>query len=467
VTQRSAPLLAAVRRYCREHRLLSPGGLVVAVSGGADSVCLLHLLELLAPEFGLELHVAHFNHGLRGAASDADARLVAELADRLGLAADFGCADVAAAATSAHRSLEAVAHDLRWAFLDQVRRRSGAFAVASGHTADDQAETVLMHLLRGSGLRGLAGMAPAGATVRRPLLAVQHSECLNWCREHAVPWREDASNAEPWCRRNAVRLEALPFLRRYNPAIDRALAGLAETVQLDLAYLDAQADAALDALRQRTGDGAEQVKLAGYQALPAALQHHLLLRWLGPGAKRAQIEAIDRLLRAGQAGDAVELSGNRQVVRRYEDAVLQARTEQRPLPDVVIAVPGLTLAPDWGWTIRAEVHSAPIARSHDRWSVDLDASRVLQPLTLRTRRPGDRLTLPGVAGAKKLQDILVDAKIPRRERDRLGVLEAANGIVWLAGWRAAAAALADPDSERVLRLTVQRREHGDGDWTEP
>jgi tRNA(Ile)-lysidine synthase len=393
--------------------------------------------------------------------------LVAELSDSFGLKADFGCADVAAAATFARRSLEAVAHDLRWAFLEQVRRRSDAFAVASGHTADDQAETVLMHLLRGSGLGGLAGMAPAGATVRRPLLAVHHSDCLIWCREHAVPWREDASNADPWCRRNAVRLEALPFLRRYNSAVDRALAGLAETVQIDLAYLEAQADSALDALRKRTSDGVEQLELAGYQALPAALQHHLLLRWLGPGAKRTHIEAVDSLLRSSQAGDAVAVSGNRQVVRRYEDAVLQARTERRPLPDVAIAVPGLTVAPDWGLTIKAEVLSAPSARSHDRWSVDLDASRVLQPLTLRTRRPGDRLLLPGVAGAKKLQDILVDAKIPRRDRDRLGVLEAANGIVWLAGWRAAAGALAGPGSERLLRLTVQRHEHGDGDWTEP
>lgn len=440
---------------------MSAGVLVVAVSGGADSVCLLHLLHLLAPEFGLRLHVAHFHHGLRGAEANSDARFVAELADRLDLPATFGGGDVAAVAAAAHRSLEAVAHDLRWAFLEGVRQRSGGFAVGTGHTADDQAETVLMHLLRGSGQRGLAGMAARGPLVRRPLLGVRHEECLAWCRRHNVAWREDASNAEPWCRRNAVRLEVLPFLRRYNPGIDAALVAMAEAVSIDLAYLDGQAEGAFDALVRRNADGGEQLALAGYQALPAALRRHLLLRWLGPGAKRVHIEAVDSLLLAGRAGDAVAVSGNRQVVRRYADALLLPRTERPPLPDVTVVAPGVTSTPEWGWTVRAELFQAsaapePDAPEANRWSVSLDADQLEWPLTLRTRRPGDRLLLPGVAGPKKLQDLLVDAKVPRRERDRLGVVEAANGIVWLAGWRTAAWALAGPDSRRLLRLTVLR-----------
>jgi tRNA(Ile)-lysidine synthase len=454
VPRRGDPLLAAVRRYCRQQALLSRGTLVVAVSGGADSVCLLHLLHQLAGEFDLQLQVAHFNHGLRGAESDLDARLVAALADHLNLPASFGCGDVATAAKATHRSLEAIAHDMRWAFLEAVRRRCDATAVATGHTADDQAETVLMHLLRGSGLRGLAGMAPSGAIARRPLLAIRHSDCLAWCREHGVPWREDASNAEPWCRRNVVRLEVLPALRHYNPAIATALAGLAETVQIDLAYLDEQAEAAFRDLVSRADGGAEQLSLAGYQGLPEALRRHLLLRWLGPGARRAHIAAVDTLLFTGRAGDAVAVSGDRQVVRRYADAVLLPRGTPPPLPTVAVAVPGKTFAPGWDWTIEAELLSAPAVGAPGRWTVDLDPDRVLLPLTLRTRRPGDRLQLPGVAGATKLQDLLVDAKIPRRERDRIGVVEAANGIVWLAGQRAAGWALADAGSERVVRLTV-------------
>ena len=437
--------------------MLSAGVFVVAVSGGADSVCLLHLLHLLAPEFALRLHVAHFHHGLRGAEADSDARFVAEVVDRLRLPATFGAGDVAAAAAAAHRSLEAVAHDLRWAFLEGVRQRSDGFAVATGHTADDQAETVLMHLLRGSGLRGLAGMASTGTTVRRPLLVVRHEDCLAWCRQRGVAWREDASNAEPWCLRNAVRLEVLPFLRRYNPAVDAALVAMAEAVRTDLAYLDEQGAPAFDALVRRADDGTEQIALAGYRALPAALRRHLLLRWFGPSAKRAHIVAVDGLLRTGHAGDAVAVSGNRQVVRRYDDALLLPRAEPQPLPDVALTVPGVTSAPDWEWMIRAELLSAPAAAVPDRWSVDLDADQLELPLTLRTRHPGDRLRLSGMVGAKKLQDLLVDAKIPRRERDRLGVVEAANGIVWLAGWRAAAWAVAGAGSKRLLRLSMLRQ----------
>lgn len=462
-SRRSDSLLAAVRRYCQEQTLLSPGPLVVAVSGGADSVCLLHVLRQLAGKFELRLHVAHFNHCLRGAESYADARLVAELADRLHLPASFGSGDVTAVATATQRSLEAVAHDLRWAFLESVRRRSGAAAVATGHTADDQAETVVMHLLRGSGLRGLAGMLPSGEAVRRPLLAVRHAACLAWCREHAVPWREDASNAEPWCRRNAVRLDVLPALRRYNPDVDAALAGLADTVQVDLAYLDEQADVAFHALVRRTEDGVEQVTLAGYQALPQALRHHLLLRWLGTTAKRAHVQAVDTLLCRGQAGDAAAVSGHRQVVRRYADAVLLPETAPVVLPAVVLQVPGTTNAAGWDWTIQAELVSAPAGQPHDRWSVDLDVDQLELPLTLRTRRSGDRLQLAGVAGRKKLQDLLVDAKVPRRERGRLGVVEAANGIVWLAGWRTAKWAVPTTGSTRILRLIVQRIENRDNE----
>jgi tRNA(Ile)-lysidine synthase len=429
---------------------------VVAVSGGADSVCLLHLLHHLAGEFELQLHVAHFNHFLRGAEADADARLVAELADRFNLPASFGCGDVAAVAAATHRSLEAVAHDLRWAFLQSVRRRSGAAAVATGHTADDQAETVVMHLLRGSGLRGLAGMLPAGATVRRPLLAVRHADCLAWCRDHAVPWREDASNAEPWCRRNAVRLDVLPALRRYNPAVDAALAGLAETVQADLGYLEEQAESAFRALVRRADDGGELITLAGYQGLPAALRHHLLLRWLGTTAKRAHVRAVDSLLRTGHAGDAVAVPGNRQVVRCYDVAVLSAETAPAVLPAVVLQVPGNTSATGWDWTVRSELVSAPAEQPPTRWSVDFDMDRLVLPLTLRPRRPGDRLPLAGGAGTTKLQDLLVDAKVPRRERDRLGVVEAANGIIWLAGWRTVRWAVPTAGSRHVLRLTVRR-----------
>jgi len=292
----------------------------------------LHVLHDLAPEFGLTLHIAHFNHELRGKESDVDARLVAELADRLQIRADFGTGDVGAMAASAHRSLEAVAHDMRWAFLEAVRRRQGAYAVATGHTADDQAETVLMHLLRGAGLRGLAGMAPLGPTVRRPLLATRHDACVSWCREHGVHWREDSSNAEVFCRRNAVRLDVLPFLRRYNPAIDAALTGMAEAVQVDLAYLDTRAVDALHALVRRADSGVEHLALAGYLALPEAIRRQVLLNWLGPNSRRVQVTSVDALLRTGHAGDAVALPGNRQVVKRYDDAILEARTLPPRLP---------------------------------------------------------------------------------------------------------------------------------------
>lgn len=480
------PLLHTLRRACREHDLLRPGPLVVAVSGGADSVCLLHLLHRLGPAFGLRLHVAHFQHGLRGAAAAEDARFIAALADALGLPATFGGADVASDARATRRSLEAAAHDRRWAFLEAVRWRIGGGDIAVGHTLDDQAETVLLHLLRGSGLAGLAGLPPRRGRVVRPLLTIRHAAAVAWCQAHNIAWREDATNAEPWCRRNAVRLEALPLLRGFNPGLEATLGATAEALQADLAYLLREAAAALSRLVTEGADGRDHLDIAGYRALPEALRRHLLLLWLGGGSNpavirhghpraldallkegragsdaltHATVRALDALLREGRAGAAATLPGGRQLVVQYGDAVQIEPGEAAALPAVTLRVPGVTLAPGWGWRITTML-DGPGSTVAERWIARLDAAAVDLPLVLRSRQPGDRMALPSGAGSKKLQDILVDAKIPRRERARVGVVEARNGIVWLAGRRVAGWARATERSARVLTIRVEPAESG-------
>jgi len=449
-------MLAAVRRACQRDSLLAPGPLVVAVSGGADSVCLLDLLRVLAPEQGLTLHVAHFQHGLRGVDAEADARFVAELADRWGLACSFGGGDVATRAYTERRSLEAVAHDLRWTFLHDIRLRVGAPAVATGHTQDDQAETVLMHLLRGSGLAGLAGLPPKRHAVVRPLLDLSHAETAEWCRLRGLPWREDASNAEPWCRRNAVRLEVLPFLRRYNPALTAILARSAETLQADLAFLEEETVRALAIATEGGPAGEQRLKLAAYRAAPRAIQRRLLQRWIGAGCTAAHVLAAEALLAEGQAGDASPLPGGRRLVRQYDDAVILDMPDQAIPSPIELAVPGQTMALDWGWEVRVDVRAGPLPPPRNPWMAHLDAAAVKLPLLLRSRRPGDRIQLDGLASPKKLQDLLVDAKIPRRQRDRVGVVEAANGVAWIAGLRVAAWAAASETSAEVLRLVLRQ-----------
>ena len=436
--------------------------MVIAVSGGADSVCLLDVLRRLAADCGLALHIAHFHHGLRGAAADADARFVAGLADAWQLPCTLGSGAVDLVARQRGRSLEAAAHDARWRFLERLSGQIGATAIATGHTRDDQSETVLLHLLRGSGLAGLAGLPARRGIVVRPLLAVGHADTLAWCQAHDLTWREDASNAEPWCARNRMRLEVLPFLRHYNPALDAALARTADALQADLRYLDQEVTAAWQTLRRPTVVGEQRIDLAGYRALPEALRRRVLLRWLGEHTEATHVAAADALLISGRTGATITLPGRYRLVRDYREAVL-TDAEQRAAPRAItLAVPGRTEATAWGWRVLATLLPGPIAPTGGGWAIDLDAEAIRLPLVLRPRLPGDRIVLHGVAGPKKVQDVFVDAKVPQRQRDRVGILTSARGIVWLVGMRVAAWAGATPRSRTVLRIEVRPIEGGTG-----
>ncbi|OGO31766.1 MAG: tRNA lysidine(34) synthetase TilS, partial [Chloroflexi bacterium RBG_16_56_11] len=239
-----------VLRFIREHGLV-PGGekLLVAVSGGPDSVCLLHILAGLRKELGMELHVAHLNHRLRGAASGADATYVTGLARRLRIPATVASRDVKAYRSRHHLSLEEAAREVRYAFLGEVADAIGAARVAVGHTADDHVETVLMHLIRGSGTRGLRGLLPrvrwpaAGhdLTVIRPLLELTRAETAAYCRRYRLRPRADASNLAPEPFRNRIRHHLLPELRKYNPRVAEALMRTARLAADDFDFIDSEA----------------------------------------------------------------------------------------------------------------------------------------------------------------------------------------------------------------------------------
>jgi tRNA(Ile)-lysidine synthase len=284
--------------FIRRHSLVSPGEtVVVGVSGGADSVCLLHVLAKWQKESGLKLHVAHLNHQLRGAESEADAEYVSGLARSLGIPVTIGRQDVAAYRRTRSISVEEAARELRHAFLAGVAGDVGAGRIALGHTRDDQVETILMHILRGTGTGGLCGLAacsPLALRVRtqsaiaspdlsgrsnllviRPLLDITREETTGYCREQRLDPRIDSSNLSLSFFRNRLRLELLPLLRQYNPAVDRALLRLADIAGEDSAFIEGQAALLWDeVIRQE--DDAVHVDRKGAARLPVALQRQLL-----------------------------------------------------------------------------------------------------------------------------------------------------------------------------------------------
>jgi tRNA(Ile)-lysidine synthase len=460
-------LAARVRRFVERQQLWPPGARVVAaVSGGGDSVALFHLLrELAAGGHVVLAGVAHLNHQLRPEA-ERDEGFCRALADAAGVPCDIGRVDVAALAAARRQSVEVAGRDARYAFFERVRVSRAAHAVAVAHTRDDQAETVLMRLLRGTGTRGLRGALPSRGGMVRPLLSCGRDELRAYLAARGAAWLEDATNADPALLRNRIRHDLLPRLvRDYQPGAARVLARTAELASEDDAYLTAAAhdEAAVIASKDARGWMVGTTPLLG---LPPAIGRRvvqLVLR--AAGAIRAvRLADVDRVLAVCRSAQAARCQVAGVAVERFStDAVLfirDAGTARQPLAPRTLVVPGYVEVPECGagWRLRAD---GPIKKGSapqpSRHRILLDAALGPGPFTVRGRLPGDRLRPLGLGGSKSLQDLFVDRKVPRGERDRTPVvLDAAGRIVWVVGLALDEAAAAGESADDVVVLNIER-----------
>ena len=444
-------MLDDIQRSFAQYAMARPGTLVlVAVSGGADSIALLHALASLRAQLGLRLAVAHLHHGIRGAAADADAAFVQRCAQQLDLPLVRERADVPRLAAAAGISLEMAARAARYAFLARAARQLRAAAVAVAHTADDQAETVLLRLARGAGPQGLGGMEPVsrpgGLKLIRPLLGVTRAAIIAFLQQHRLRWREDASNRDLHFLRNRMRHTILPLLeRRLNPQIRTALLRTAEVLREENKYLDRLAARALPA-----GPARPTLAAARLTALPLALRRRVLRRWLGAAGVDAEhldytaIATALALLGQRSGTKSVDLGGGWQLVRHYARL-----TVEKTAP----TTPGA-----WRLEIVAQrgiIREKPTQPGRLPARATLSAAAVgTAPLTVRAARPGDRMAPFGIQGTKKLQDIFTDAKVPRELRGRIPVVECRGEIVWLPGYRVARGWEVPSPRSRSLRLEL-------------
>ena len=441
------------------HGLLCAGDrVVVGVSGGPDSMALLTVLVELRERLGLAPWVAHLDHGLRAAAS-SDARFVAGEAARLGLPATVEARDVAASRRGGE-SVEAAARRVRYAFLGRVAFEAGATAGAVGHTADDQVETIVMGLLRGGALGALRGMPiarPLGpgsaATLVRPLLELRRRDVLAFLAERGVSFRTDETNADTSLERNAVRRELLPALReRLGEGLDAVVLGLVEPAR-ELSAGVASAASALVASDGRSARLAVE-RLLGVPRLVRRAAVRLACSAVGgPGeVRRRALDAAEGLL-SGPSGRSASL-GRGLVARREYGALVVCRREARAVAAVALAVPGRVELPGAGLWVSAERVAGPPERlaDADRWEEVVDLDRVGERLVVRTRRAGDRFAPLGAGGTKKLKAFLIDAHVPRAERERTLVVEGRGGIAWVVGHRLDERAKVTAATRRALRL---------------
>ena len=484
-------MLAIIASYIEQHCLLpTEGTVVVAVSGGADSLCLLHILNRLCgaekryPR--LALHVVHLNHMLRGEEGARDAAHVAQVASAWGLPVTIGEVDVPALARTEHLSLEEAARIARYRFLREVAHGQ---PIAVAHHADDQVETLLLHMLRGGALSGMVGMSPRREDIIRPLLAVHRSAILAYCRQHHIVTVEDASNTDPHYLRNRVRHELLPLLETMNPAIRATLLRNMEAVRVDMHYIEAQVDAIWSHVVISEQDAHFILSVSALLALPLSLQRHLLQRisaHLCGGQSPLEprhytlIEHFLQLSSHSTNGEQrilqlpaqLRLACTLNTMHIYREQAESIPAFSASAGEGLLTIPGRIAVAGTTWRATAEMLSANIVQAvlaalaradwvrvwqllpSDRHTVYIDGDTVGTVLTVRTRRPGDRIRPLGMAHEKKVQDILVDRHIARAERGSIPLFFSAQRCIWLAGVCIADSVRLTSATQRIVRLTI-------------
>lgn len=494
-----ANLSAALARADQTQGLFPADSTVlVAVSGGPDSVALLGALRDYAPERGLRLHVAHLDHMLRPEAVE-DAAWVQRLAADWRLPITVDARDVRRVAARLGRGLEDAARLTRYGFLAEVAGKVGATRLALAHQQEDQAETVLLKLLRGTGLAGLRGMlplapfpfsaeelaevavvpprraaAPWPPPVARPFLGLPRREIQAWLQERGIQARQDASNQDPAFRRNRLRQRVLPLLAEINPEVVPALARTAQALAGDWDCLEQATAAAWEQVARRDPDGTLRVAREDWLAQHPAIQRRLLRRAfqaLGTpgqgGARELGWEAVEEareLIDRGEAGQLTWPGGLRLAAgdRGFSLAAGRAGPAGLPPPPAAGAPLPLELAGSthWqGWRFEAlsrERRLGEGARLGDAWGAVLDLDALGGDAVLRGRLPGDRMQPLGMGGQhKRLQDLFVDAQVPQAQRDRWPVLVTADGeVAWVPGLRLDERFRVAPGTRRVLVLTA-------------
>jgi len=458
-----------VKQFIEKHQLLMRDDRVlVAVSGGPDSVALLRLLVDLRQELDLHLEVAHLQHGIRGEEARVDARFVAALADQLGLPFHLKEVSVPEIRTAAGKgNLEALARDERYRFFAELVRARGLHKVATAHTRDDQAETVLMWFLRGSGMKGLGGMAPlyrmksAGheLTIVRPLLQVSKAEIVEYLTEKNQTFRTDRTNQDQALLRNWIRLELLPKIcERVDSRLSERFGQQAELMRDEDALLAELARRKLEEVSNANGLSRDALL-----AEPIAMQRRLLRLWIE--AARGNLRGLDfvhidellRLIKDGAPQGRLAIPGGWELAREYDVVKLVRRLAriERKCYSYEFTVGSTLQIPEAGGELRGEVVGPPLAElPADLSEAVFDGAGLTEPLIVRNFRNGDYLQPLGMSGHKKIKDLFIEQKLPLALRATLPLLVLGQEILWVPGYGRSERAKVTLDTVSILRLKL-------------
>lgn len=469
---RHADLCSRWIAEARRGGLFRPGERVgVAVSGGPDSVLLLTFMQRLARELGLQLAVVHFNHHLRGDESDSDEVFVRELSRSFGLQFIRGEADVQQAAKQEHRNLEATARELRYRFFFSLVRRARLDKVATAHTANDQAETVLLRLLRGTGTRGLGGIYPSlEGEIVRPFLSLSRGEVEAELNARKLEFKSDSTNRDLRRTRNRIRRELLPALEKeFNPGIVLLLKEFADRARDDEHFLEDQTREHARAWRVREGRE-EKIPLSPLGEFPRAIARRVLRQMISAvrgnlrGISHAHVEALLHFAASAQSGKSLDLPGGLVARKEFAWLAIGLRATEREGTEFAypVKVPGKVSVPQLGLAFQFKiVGPEELGRAYNSSGMaGLDRLKLAAEPVLRSWRAGDRFQPPGSRKPLKVKELFRLHKVPLKQRRIWPVLECGREIIWVRGFPASGSVAVSPDTQEVVIISEEAEPSG-------
>ena len=464
----SSHFIRNIKETIARFAMFRPGDRVlVALSGGADSMAMLHSLQQLSSELSFQLGLAHLNHQLRETASEQDAAFAAETAQRLSLPFYSHAEDVRAYQGAHNLSPEEAARERRYEFLTQTAQAHGYGRIAVGHTFDDNAELVLMHVFRGSGPKGLSGIPPVRGSIVRPLIRTRRSDILKFLTAENIPWVEDLSNRDERLLRNRIRHRVIPFLKEtVHPAVPNSLNRIADILRDENTWLESLVEPMFeDCLLDRHSDGVA-LDVGRLGAIHPGAQRRVVPKAMAAMTGQLRkltylhVEAVLKLLREGPPEGHVDLPDGLRVDRCYGEiffSVTASPGRSRAKPRAFgyhLQKPGSLEIPEIGMILNLSMldrTALPEFHLAGQGVAFFDMERVRFPITVRNARPGDRFQPLGMRGTQKLSDYFINHKIPHRDRHRCPVVLSGDTIIWVAGHRIAETVKIGPSTRTILR----------------
>jgi tRNA(Ile)-lysidine synthase len=464
-------MIKKVKEAIKKYRMLEPGdSVVVAVSGGPDSIALLKILETLSDEYGLTLITAHLNHGLREGA-DREAKFVCEISKEMGIKFECKTVDMNFLRKGTGKSIEDISRDVRYQFLNDVAKRHRAHKIALGHHLNDQVETVLINFLRGSGPEGLKGMLPArDSTYIRPLLNVSRKEILSFLDIHKIPFISDESNTEDIYLRNRIRHLLIPELTAsYNPKLEESLSKMAEIMRVEDDFMKTVSDKILSEWGARPDDNNEiRIKISELRMYHEAVQRRIIKNILqrstpnSQGIGYAHIQGVKDLAYSDHPSGHLNLPYHTLVRREYDFLVISKVgkfdrnfIKERDQVFYKVTLPGSLNIAESGKTIIFDFVEPPVQTKSNRQDiVFMDYDKIILPLVIRTGKPGDRIQPLGMKGTKKIKSYFIDKKVPLNFRKDVLLLLDQESVLWIAGMRMSERVKITEKTRRILKAEI-------------